>query len=159
MSVVAITLTAYVLSLGDNVQNANIQRTALSETNLNISFQEHVIPFSHRNWKVINGSVCSNHDRNTPMYSDCTVRAKSLFQQICTALTNETSPYWFHQKYKTMYCDAAVNYSPLVATISYGTDTQISLLEKKCNQLILKAMVSGTKEDNEQKKAICEKVK
>lgn len=159
MSVVAITLTAYVLSLNDNALNANIQRAALSETNVNISFQEHVIPFSHRNWKVINESVCSNHDRNTSVYSDCTVRAKSLFQQICTALTNDTSPYWFHQKYKAMYCDAAVNYAPLVATISYGADTQMSSLEKKCNQLILKAMVTGKKEDNEVKKSICEKVK
>lgn len=159
MSVVAVSLTAYILSISGNVQDNDHQRLALAETKLSIDFQESSIPFTHQNWKVINASVCANQDRNSPDYSNCTVKAKSLFQQICTALTNKTSPYWHHRKYQTMYCNAAVNYTPLVATISYGEDTQISDQEKECNRLILKAMVSGSKVDNDKKKAVCEKIK
>ncbi|WP_286266789.1 hypothetical protein [Thalassotalea atypica] len=159
MSVVALSLTSYVLSLSGNVQDNDHQRMALTETSLLINFQELNIPFKHQNWKIIDESVCANRDRNSSDYSQCTVGAKSLFRQICTALTNKRSPYWHHQKYKTMYCDAAVNYAPLVATITYGDDTQMSAIEKECNKLILKAMVTGSKADNDRKKSACQKVK
>ena len=159
MSVVALTLTSYVLSLSGNVQDNDHQRLALMETSLLINFQEMDIPFTHQNWEIVDESVCANSDRNSSNYSDCTVGAKSLFRQICTALTNKRSPYWHHQKYKTMYCDAAVNYVPLVATITYGDETQMTVTEKTCNKLILKAMVTGSKVDNDRKKATCEKVK
>ncbi len=159
MSVVAMTLTAYVLAISGNVEDNDHQRMASTQTDVNIQFQEASIPFSHQNWKVIDQSVCSNADRNTPDYSQCTVKAKKLFEQICTALTNKRSRYWHHQKYQTMYCDAAINYTPLVATISYGENTQITEQEKACNKAILKAMVSGTKEDFEHKKKVCAAVK
>ncbi len=159
MSGVAITLTAYILSLSGNVQDNDQQRLALAETEVIIQHKESMIPFSHKNWKLINNSVCDNSDRNSPDYSNCTVNAKFIFQQICTALTNKASPYWHHKKYQTMYCDAAVNYTPLVATISYGEGTQISEQEKECNRLILKAMVSGTKEDRDKKNEVCKVIK
>jgi hypothetical protein len=158
MSVVAVSLNAYILSLSGNVQDNDHQRLALAKTEVLIEYQELTIPFSHQNWKVLDSSVCANQDRNSADYSNCTVKAKSLFKQVCTALTNKTSPYWHHRKYQTMFCDAAVGYTPLVATISYGEQTEISDLEKECNRLILKAMVSGTKEDNDNKKAVCDKI-
>ncbi|MFD2166203.1 hypothetical protein ACFSJY_07960 [Thalassotalea euphylliae] len=142
MSASAIALTAYLAALGESIQDESQQRLALTETSLVIQYHDIDIPFSHSQWRVLDHTVCFNHDRNTPEYSECTVQAKSLFTQICSALSNQSSRYWHHQKYKEMYCDAAVNFQPMVATISYGSSTLLSDEEKKCNQAILKSLTN-----------------
>ena len=141
MSVSAIALSAYLVLLGESIQDDSQLRMALNETPLVINYQDTHIPYKHRQWRVLDQSVCERHDQNSTEYSDCTLKAKSLFSQICSALSNQASNYWHHQKYKEMYCNAAVNFQPMVATISYGNSTQITPEEKKCNQLILKALV------------------
>ncbi|NMP31214.1 hypothetical protein HII17_06545 [Thalassotalea sp. M1531] len=161
MSAAAIALSAYLTALGESIQDENQQRLALNETALNIEFHGAQILFSHQQWHILDNTVCYQHDRNSPAYSDCTIQAKSLFNQICSALSNRATSYWHHQKYKEMYCDAAVNFQPMVATISYGESTQMSAQEKKCNQLILKALVNkdeaSIKEKNEACKGISKK--
>ena len=152
MSASAIALSAYLAALGESIQDAKSQRFSLSEKSLTIEYQNTNIPFSHRQWQLLDHTVCRGNDRHSPEYSSCTVKAKSLFNQICSALSNRTSPYWHHQKYKEMYCDAAVNFQPMVATISYGNSTQLSAQEKKCNQLILKALVNQDAESIREKK-------
>ncbi|WP_448552451.1 hypothetical protein [Thalassotalea montiporae] len=158
MSASAIALTAYITALGESIQDVNDQRLSLTETSLTIEYQDTHIPFSHSQWRVLNHTVCFDNDRNSPEYSDCTVKAKSLFNQICSALSNRTSPYWHHQNYKEMYCQAAVNFQPMVATISYGDSTQLSAQEKKCNQLILKALVNQDAKSIQEKNAACDAV-
>lgn len=158
MSVTALTLSAYILSISGSVQETEYKMSDKQSTDVVVNFQEKNIPFRHKAWMINPASVCANQNRNSLVYSDCTVSAKKLFEQICTALTNSHSRYWHHQKYKVMYCDAAVNYKPLVATISYGNAPEMTQSEKQCNEAILKAMVSGSKADHEEKKQLCSKV-
>lgn len=159
MSAGAMALTAYLTLLSGSIQDDNSQRMALTETDLLVHFQETNIPFSHQRWRVIDKSVCADRDRNSSEYSNCTIKAKSLFNQLCSALTNSSSNYWHHQKYKEMYCDAAVNFKPMVATISYGNSTQISEQEKQCNRAILKALVDNTAENIANRNRLCEGIK
>jgi hypothetical protein len=155
MSASAIALSAYIAALGESIQDGSQQRLALTETSLVIEYQATEVPFSHQQWRVLDQSVCNQHDRNSPNYSDCTVKAKSLFNQICSALSNQRSNYWHHQKYKDMYCDAAVSFQPMVATISYGESTQMSAKERECNQLILKALVNPSEKNVLAKNEAC----
>lgn len=158
MSASAIALSAYIAALGESIQDENKQRLALTETSLNIEYQDTLIPFSHQKWRVLDHSVCNQYDRNSTDYSDCTVKAKSLFNQICSALTNQKNSYWHHQKYKVMYCDAAVSFQPMVATISYGESTQMSAQERKCNQSILKALVDPSEKNVLAKNEACKNI-
>lgn len=159
MTASAIAMSAYIATLGESIQDDKRQRLTLTETSLVIEYQATNIPFSHKQWRVIDGSVCSHHDRNSPEYSNCSVKAKSLFNQICSALTNSSNTYWHQQKHKEMYCDAAVNFQPMVATISYGASTQMSAEEKKCNQLILKALVDPSEKNILEKNEACKGIK
>ena len=158
MSASAIALSAYLVTLGESIQDDNQLRMALTKTSLVLNYQETHIPYSHRQWRVLDQSVCDVHDRNSTSYSDCTLKAKSLFNQICSALSNQVTNYWHHQKYKEMYCNAAVNFQPMVATISYGGSTQITSEEKKCNQLILKALVNKDTQSIDEREQACKNV-
>jgi len=158
MSASAIALSAYLAALGESIQDENQQRQALNETKVVINYHDQDIPFSHQGWQILDKTVCNQHNRNSPHYSACTIKAKSLFNQICSALTNRTSAYWHHQKYKEMYCHAAVNFSPMVATISYGKSTQMTPQERKCNQLILKALVDRNQTTIEERNQACKNI-
>lgn len=161
MSVGALTLTAYVAAISGIIEDDDLQRKASIATPVVIDYQQAQIPFSYKQWQLVNSSVCSHLDTNAKEYSECTIKAKSLFSQICTALTNTNTnlKYWHHQKYRTMYCDAAVSYTPKVATISYGENTQMTTIEKNCNQLILQVMVSPTREGIKARDKACAQVK
>jgi len=102
------------------------------------------IPYQHQIWRIKDKSVCFDFQDNASQYSQCTIKAKDLFKDMCSELSNNKSQHWNIQKHKTMYCNAALSYKPMVATITSGSDFKINDATKKCNEFILKAM--GTKD-------------
>lgn len=81
--------------------------------------------------------------QDTLAYSQCTLAAKALFAELCTALSNSDNPRPRHANHQRMYCNAAVSYRPTVATIS-AAETPSSLMAAKaaCNTAIAAAMGS-----------------
>lgn len=158
MSATAIALTAYLAALGENIQVPQPSLEANENTEVAILFQQTEIPFNYRQWQLQNDSVCQNYAPDNLDYTACTQKAKLLFNQLCTALTNRRNNLPNQQRYKTMYCNAAVNYQPVITTISYGDSNQISEQERECNQLILKALVSPTAELVKEKNETCKSI-
>ncbi|MCG6202416.1 hypothetical protein [Psychromonas antarctica] len=121
-----------------------------------IEYKDMPIAFQYQIWKIRGKSVCSNFNQSTANYSMCTIKAKSLFSEMCEGLTKSTSLNWRTKKAQNMYCNAAVSYKPFVAQISNATvKTAQRKKEKKCNLLILKTMNNNHPELIEERDLVC----
>jgi hypothetical protein len=122
-----------------------------------IESEEMNISFQYQMWKVKNNTVCSSYSQGTPSYSKCTVKAKSLFSGICKELSKRNDSNWKIKKTKNMYCNALVNYQPVIATISNPKElTEQREKEKQCNLLILKTMGNKNKDLIAERDLMCE---
>jgi len=124
-----------------------------------IEYQGMPISFQYQIWKIRDKSVCSDNKGNAN-YSMCTIKAKSLFSEMCEGLTKSTSSNWKVKKARTMYCNAAINYKPFIAQISDAKEkTEARKKEKKCNLLILKTMDNHHPELIDERDLACGKTK
>jgi len=159
MSVGALSLTAYIATLGKLVADDNWQQSVNTETAVIVNYQQIHIPFRHKNWQLLESSICANQKQQITDFSQCTQHAKSLFTQICTALTNQPNDAEGHRQYQQMYCRAAVNFQPKIITISYGENATMSEQERVCNRLILKVMVEPSKTLIAERNKACKGIK
>lgn len=83
-----------------------------------IDYQEMKIPFQYQLWKIRSKSVCSSYSQRMEVYSQCSVKAKSLFSYICEELSSRDLSHWKAKKVQNMYCSAAIDYKPVIASIS-----------------------------------------
>jgi hypothetical protein len=124
----------------------------------NVKYEGSVIAFQHQMWRIRESSVCSDHARQTPNYSKCTVKAKRLFKEMCDYLvTNKTSDR-SHRSYQQMYCNAAVSYKPTIISISKGDDAEVTEQEKQrieCNLLTIRAMGNSDKRLIDERNRVC----
>ena len=141
MDPIALLLAAYL----DSVQNTVYTRmTDIHGTELQvltIDYQGVKVPFQHQLWRVRDNSVCSSYQSDLVQYSQCTVKAKKLFQTLCTQLSEKPSDHWRVTKTKNMYCNAAVSYQETIARI--GEAIEPSEEEKgraACNLAIVAAL-------------------
>lgn len=137
-------VNAYLLTLSEHISASYSERTNLHVTPIVMQYKDTTIPYQHQIWRIKDKSVCFDFQDNASQYSQCTIKAKDLFKDMCSELSNNKSQHWNIQKHKTMYCNAALSYKPMVATITSGSDSKLNAITKKCNELILKTM--GTKD-------------
>ena len=150
-------LAAYLSAVSTDVQQqvsdiygTEIKTEFIEYENINISFQ-------YQMWKIKNNTVCSSYNQEMAGYSKCTVKAKAFFTDICKGLTKRNDTNWKVKKLKNMYCNASVNYLPVIANISSPKGLNVAReKEKKCNLLILKTMNNKNKELIPERDLMCQ---
>lgn len=145
MDPISTVLSGYLLSISSYIQEDYRARVGLQLTPLVIKHNKMEVPFQHQMWRIKDKSVCELYKQDSVKYSKCTINAKSLFSEICSELSKKKSTNWQHQKYQNMYCNAAITYKPMIATVSKPSVSKLDESEKRCNQLILQAMGSKDK--------------
>jgi hypothetical protein len=148
MDPVSAFLAAYISAATTNV---HLQVSDIYGTEIKTEFIEYEdmnISFQYQMWKIKSKTVCSSYSQGAPIFSKCTVQAKSLFSKLCKELTKRNlDSNWKIKKTKNMYCNASVNYRPVIATISNPKgQTKQRKKEKQCNLLILKTMGNKNKD-------------
>ncbi|MCB1690984.1 MAG: hypothetical protein KDI33_20985 [Halioglobus sp.] len=109
-----------------------------------IEYEGTKIPFQYQMWRIREPSVCANLTQNTADYSQCTVKASELFNKLCTEIPTKKNADWKYSKTKNMYCNAAMTYQPMIASISSESpESELLQAKKKCNAATVEAMGSS----------------
>lgn len=99
------------------------------------------IPYSFQLWRIQDRSVCRSYAHDMVAFSDCTLKAQKLFQEVCQHMQANLKQDWRFKKQKSMYCNAAVNFRPTMAQISAAPQrSDLEQAERKCNLAIAAAM-------------------
>mgnify|MGYP003671107499 CR=1 FL=1 len=146
MEPISTLLSSYLLSFSSHIQSNYRELTNLDITPLSIDYKNELISYQHQLWIIKKESVCNTYRQDPIRFSTCTVKAKSLFTEICSELSKKKSPSHITAKHKSMYCNASLSYKPMIATISSPSRSKLSENEKACNKLILQTM--GSKDEN-----------
>tara|TARA_R110001592_G_scaffold63789_9_gene195709 strand:+ start:1956 stop:2441 length:486 start_codon:yes stop_codon:yes gene_type:complete len=155
MDPVTALFSAYVNHISHQITNNYRGNVNLDVTPVRIKYKDSEINFQHQIWSIKDNSVCADLLQDATEYSQCTMNAKSLFKEICNSLSKKKNKQIKESKYQRMYCNAAIKYQPMVATISSSTKRTGSDLEKRCNLLILNSMGSKDKKLKEERDEIC----
>ena len=141
-----------------NQQVSDIYGTAI-KTEF-IEYEGMNISFQYQMWRIKHNTVCSSYSQKMAIYSQCTIKAKVLFNSLCKELSERKDSHWKAKKIKNMFCTAGVAYKPVIANISNPKELSESRAnEKKCNLLILKTMNNRNKDLIAEKKLVCGKNK
>ncbi|AIY67081.1 hypothetical protein [Pseudoalteromonas piratica] len=124
-----------------------------------VQYQGHNISYSYHLWKLKSDSVCANKKQDFTNYSSCTVSAQSLFNDICQHLEMNPKQGWRYTKTKNMYCNASLNYKPVIAQVSFSTGQDNKELEKACSTAILRYMQTNHDKDKNIRDEVCAKAK
>ena len=124
-----------------------------------VQYQGHNISYSYHLWKLKPKSVCANKKQDYTNYSSCTVSAKSLFNAVCQHLERNPEKGWRYVKTKNMYCNASLNYKPIIAQVSFSSDNGDRELEKECSISILTYTQTGKESDRAKRDKVCELAK
>jgi len=152
-------VNAYIGFVSQSIMGNYRQNTNLDLTPVSIQYKNTEINFQHQMWRIRDKSICDDLKQDSAIYSDCTIKAKSLFNEICNALTSKSNKRVRESQYQRMYCNAAIKYKPMVATISSSETVKNKALEKLCNQLILKAMNTRDEKLKAERDRVCELAK
>ncbi|NOQ79747.1 MAG: hypothetical protein GQ546_10145 [Gammaproteobacteria bacterium] len=127
----------------------------------NVKYSDYQVSFQYQYWRVKDKSVCANYKNNLLDYSKCTVEAKQFFTDTCTYLQSSQSSDKRKIQLKNMYCNAAMNFKPIIASISASNEneTELSKAKSKCNSMILQAMNSKSASDISKRDISCKKYK
>lgn len=148
-------LSSYILTISSGIQNGYNKSVNLDITPVSIEYKNTNISFQHQLWRIKEKSVCSNYKKTPIEFASCTVKARSLFTEICSELAKRKNRNSFTSKYQRMYCNASVNFKPMIASISSGSATKVTKNEKLCNQLILLAMSNKSKQVAKRRDEAC----
>lgn len=151
---------AYISTVTTNVHNNVSDIYGLKIKTEVIEYDGTKVKFQYQLWKIKPKTVCATYKQKMLDYSTCTVKAQKLFSAICDELPTNNKSHWKTKKIKNMYCNAAVNYQPVVAIIAkpIKVDEQRDI-EKKCNLLILKTMNNKNKDLLAEKSVVCGQIK
>lgn len=122
-----------------------------------IHYQGFDIPFQYQMWKVRERSVCASHSDNMGRFSECTVKAKAMFSELCSELNKRPSDHWRLVKTRNMYCNAAVSFTPTIANISTSpTLSDVEAARRQCNLATAAALGSSDKNLAAERRRACE---
>lgn len=147
---------AYLQAASNNIADHYMDSMNSTVTTQSLIYNDTQIRFQHQLWKIRPKSVCSDLEQQATQYSKCTQHAKAMFAELCTQLSNKTDLNQKGRKLSNMYCNASLNYKPMIAYISEPKlKTEQELKQQKCNLMILRAMQDKSPEALEQKEKAC----
>ncbi|MGI2002268.1 hypothetical protein [Shewanella frigidimarina] len=150
---------AYLESVSNNVSKVYSDTHNTTVTTKALQYEDTEIRFQHQLWRIRNDSVCANLIQDSTQYSKCTQLAKNMFNEVCIKLSSNEKLSTKGRSISNMYCNASINYKPIVAQISQPkAKTAQQLADKLCNQLILESMQDNSEVIKKQKEAACAKV-
>ncbi|MCU8072472.1 hypothetical protein [Shewanella sp. SM32] len=147
---------AYLEMVSNNITSTYIDAANTTVTVQTLSYKGTDIRFQHFLWQIKQESVCADLKQQATSYSKCTQQAKSMFTDLCNQLSSMKNLNRRGRSLSNMYCNASLNYKPMIASISTPkpkTDQQLK--EKECNLLILKAMQDSSPEILKKKDKAC----
>ena len=110
-----------------------------------VNYEGSVISFQHQFWRIRESSVCGPHAIMSQAFSECTVKARRMFSDMCEHLSSTQTNTPYHHNYQQMYCNAAVSFTPTIISISKGNPEELSEYQKlriECNMLTASALGS-----------------
>lgn len=109
-----------------------------------VNYKDWEIAYQYQVWKIRDQSVCATLKEDLLEYSECTVAARDMFAETCSYLQDNPADHWRYTKLKNMYCSAAVEFKPTVASVSEAPETVDELAAKReaCNLATAEAMGS-----------------
>lgn len=147
---------AYLQTVSNGITDAYIDAANTTVIAQTLTYQGTDIRFQHFLWQVKQDSVCANLKQQVTPYSKCTQQAKAMFTDLCDQLTATKNLNHKGRSLSRMYCNASLNYKPMIAIIGKPADkTEQQLKEKECNQLILKAMQDSSPEVTKLRDKVC----
>ena len=143
MDPISLVFSAYLDAVQSNVHTQLTDTLGTEVKAVVIDYQGVKVPFQYQIWRVRDNSVCSSYQSDLIQYSQCTVKAKELFQTLCAQLSKKPSTHWRYTKTKNMYCNAAVSYQPTIARIGEAEErTEDEEARAACNLAIVAALGS-----------------
>lgn len=147
---------AYLQAASNNIADHYMDSMNTTVTTQSLIYNDTQIRFQHQLWKIRPKSVCSDFKQQATQYSKCTQQAKAMFTELCALLSNKADLNLKGRKLSNMYCNASLNYKPMIAYISEPEPkTEQELKQKECNLMILKAMQDKSLEVIKQKEQAC----
>jgi hypothetical protein len=120
-----------------------------------VSYQDYQISYSHQLWKIQDKSVCETYSEDLNQKSLCSQAAKNMFRDMCHYLQNKPQSGSKFKSTKNMYCNAATNFKPLIATVSFNEKSENQKSKQACSVAILKAMDEPTDSNIQARKKAC----
>jgi hypothetical protein len=115
------------------------------------------ISFQYQLWRLRPKSVCIEYSERVNEFAQCTQDAKRFFIEACRVM-NEASEHGYpYDQYKSLYCAAASEYKPTVASITAPSATEAAAIDRRraCSLAVLKARETGRESDEAARKAAC----
>ncbi|MGK0272298.1 MAG: hypothetical protein ACI88H_002965 [Cocleimonas sp.] len=150
---------AYQHTVSNSIAEAYVDSMNTTVTSQSLVYNDTNIRFQHQLWKIKPNSVCSDLEGQATQLSKCTQQAKTMFTELCTQLSSMENLNQKGRSLSNMYCNASLNYKPMVAYISEPEHkSEQELKEKECNLMILKAMQDSSSENLKKKEKFCKKI-
>lgn len=147
---------AYLEMVSSNITDVYIDSTNTTVTTKSLVYQDTNIRFQHFLWQVKQESVCADLKQQATSYSKCTQQAKSMFTDLCNQLSRVKNLNRKGRSLSSMYCNASLNYKPMIAYISQPKQkTEQELQQKECNLMILKAMQDSSAKTMKEREDAC----
>lgn len=147
---------AYLQAASNNIADHYMDSMDTTVTTQSLIYHGTNIRFQHQLWKIRPNSVCTDFEQQATQYSKCTQQAKAMFTDLCTQLSGMNNLSHRGRSLSNMFCNAAVSYEPMIASISAPKPkTEQELKQKECNLRILKAMQDSSAEVLKQKEVAC----
>lgn len=122
-----------------------------------INYEGLDIAFQYQVWQVRERSVCGGYSDDMAVFSDCTTKAKALFNDLCSELTRRQSDHWRFTKTRNMYCNAAVSFKPTIASISRSDElSEVESARRQCNLATAAALGSSDPKLVGERKRACD---
>lgn len=151
---------AYLNTVSNSIAEVYVDSMNTTVTSQSLVYNDTNIRFQHQLWKIKPNSVCSDLEQQATQFSKCTQQAKTMFTELCSQLSSMENLNQQGRSLSNMYCNASLNFKPIVAYISEPMKkTEQELKEKECNLMILKAMQDNGPEVLKEKEIACELTK
>lgn len=150
-AVFATLLGAVSSSIGDTL----IDQLNQVEQSKVVQYEGFEISYSYQMWRIKDKTVCDNYSQNLSDKSYCAQAAKRMFRDMCSYLQNNPQSSPKYVRVTNMYCNAATNFKPLIATVSLDEAHQKDDAQRACSVAILKAMENPTNSNVLARKKAC----
>ncbi|GAA5217194.1 hypothetical protein ACFSJ3_14200 [Corallincola platygyrae] len=115
------------------------------------------IVFTHQLWRIRDKSVCQQHLSNSLAYYQCRQQAANYFMEACQYLNSHYTELNHGKQIKNMYCNAATQFNPKVAQISFANEkSDAQKLKEECNVLVAQALNSKNRELHQKRDEVCQ---
>lgn len=155
MDLVTAVLSTYLDAVSNTITSRYTDVVGAEVQTQRVEHRGQQVSYSYQLWRLQRDSVCADKKANISDYSKCTVAAKDMFGQMCQYLESNPESGWRYKKTKNLYCTAAVQYEPVIASITFDKKSRSEEAKQNCSIATLRVMESNTKKNRREREAAC----